>query len=98
MTKETLKVGNATWKAQTVPVNKVFDETYGPPSYPAELAGDRFQIVEMDGYYLTVHQLLYSDRQAEQEYKCFLSLSDAQEYLKMFGVDFEVITMEYLCE
>ena len=88
--KDPIKVGNTTMFATTVPVNVIYDEVYDPPTFPAELVADRFQILELDGYYLVVHEMIYQKIQpAKQEFKCFLGLDDAKSYLKMFGVEFE---------
>lgn len=90
MKKDPVTVGRTTMYATTVPVNTVFDQIYDPPSFPAELVGDRFQILEIDGYYLVIHEMIYNEvKPAKQEFKCFIELDDAKEYLKMFGVEFE---------
>lgn len=87
--KDAITVGNTTMYATTVPVNIIFDEVYDPPSFPAELLADRFQIMEIDGYYLVIHELIENKVQkARQEFKCFLTLKEAQSYLEMMGVEF----------
>jgi hypothetical protein len=89
MEKETLRVGRTSQCVSTVPVNCIFDEIYDSPSFPTDIIVDHFRILEVDGYYITIHESLYKTQVSDQFYKCFLSLSDAQSYLEMFGIIFK---------
>jgi hypothetical protein len=87
MKKNAISVGKNTIYATTVPVNTLLDHVYNAPSFPTDLEGDRFQLLEIDDYYLVIHEMLYLEaKPAKQEFKCFTDLDDAKEYLRMFGV------------
>lgn len=90
MIQEQIKVGVTTMFAETVPVNVIFEELYDTPGIlNGNAMSDRFQLIELDGYYLVIHEIIQDD-ETKQYFKCFTHKKDAYSFLEMHGIEMEM--------
>lgn len=82
-----IRVGRTSQMVETIPVKVVHDMIYEASEFPETVLADRFQILDVDGYFLVIQESLYSDKPSQQKFKCFLMESDAWAYLDMFGIE-----------
>ena len=82
---ETIKIGQTTMFAKTVPVNILFEDIYDTPEGCPHI-GERFELLEIDGIYLIVMQAIFSEKPSIHSYKAFSTKEDAKEYLSLLGV------------
>jgi len=88
--REEIKVGCTTIWADTVPVNVLFEELYDTPGISDGHAfSDRFQLVEIDDYFLVIHEITHDD-ETKQHFKCFVNKKDAYSFLEIHGIEAEI--------
>jgi hypothetical protein len=83
---EWIKVANCSKQFETVPVKMVLYEILKPMKDAPCLGADRYQLLEIDGYWLVIHQWV-SPQRSHEAYRCFAGEKDAWDYLDMCGID-----------
>lgn len=86
MPPQSIKVGPCIDVLNVIPVRAVFDGIFQCSSKNIKLGHDRYQLLEIDGYWLIIHEWM-DDIRAHQEFICLETERDAWKYLDMCGID-----------
>ena len=81
-----LKAGKKQGQFEVVPVREMLDEVVSASAKSPELGVDRYQLLDIDDYWLVVHEWITATK-AHQEYICFKTADDAYTYLEMCGIE-----------
>lgn len=85
MPQELIKVGACSKHFETIPVVVALDEIIQSSKKSENLGMDRYQLLDIDGYWLVIHQWA-NDKRAHEKYVCFTTEKDAMDYLDMCGI------------
>ena len=86
MSKQWIKVGACSQQFDVIPVRRVIDSITQASKKSEALGWDRYQVLDIDGYFLVIHEWI-SDQRGSQEYLCFDTERQAMDYLEMCGVE-----------
>ena len=82
---ENIKVGKTSKKFETVSVGMIFDH-FDHKTHMDGTTLQHFRLIEADGLFIVSVESFYLNGPPKIEYKGFLTIEDAREYLEMHGI------------
>lgn len=82
---QNIKVGQTSKKFDTVAIRMILD-LYDHTSHLDGTTLQHFRMIEADGLFIVSVESFYLKGPPKIEYKGFLTIEDAREYLEMYGI------------